>query len=345
MMARLSRPIRQRIFLAERSTENLNFVYRWRRGLLSVVDLALLACAAIVGVSMLKIYKGTGSSSVIVKTKATLPPVSTEATSIPPTPSLEPPEIPGEHVQDPHLIHHPQDPRIAGMTDSTDEFTGSPGNPSVTYQVVGASSSKATTYHIVYAAIDATTKQPVSIDTWAKWMAQSERASVLAHDLTRVIASSGYEGLFFETPGVSPHNAHLKQFRFCLINAPRLAEFATSQASSSAFQEHLDACADPDACQFPNLGGDALLVVPQQHADTGDVTTYSHLAAFLRRAPSEQIAAVWKKVASTWLDVLAKRDSRSPVWLSTEGSGVPWLHFRFDDRPKYYHDDDFRNQQ
>ena len=26
-----------------------------------------------------------------------------------------------------------------------------------------------------------------------------------------------------------------------------------------------------------------------------------------------------------------------PTWLSTEGSGVPWLHVRLDSRPKYYH--------
>lgn len=25
-----------------------------------------------------------------------------------------------------------------------------------------------------------------------------------------------------------------------------------------------------------------------------------------------------------------------PVWLSTAGAGVPWLHVRLDDHPKYY---------
>jgi hypothetical protein len=27
---------------------------------------------------------------------------------------------------------------------------------------------------------------------------------------------------------------------------------------------------------------------------------------------------------------------RKPVWLSTAGAGVSWLHVRLDDRPKYY---------
>ncbi|MFO1021395.1 MAG: hypothetical protein U0903_11970 [Planctomycetales bacterium] len=25
-----------------------------------------------------------------------------------------------------------------------------------------------------------------------------------------------------------------------------------------------------------------------------------------------------------------------PVWLSTAGAGVPWLHVHLDDQPKYY---------
>ena len=32
-----------------------------------------------------------------------------------------------------------------------------------------------------------------------------------------------------------------------------------------------------------------------------------------------------------------------PVWLSTEGSGVPWLHVRMDSRPKYYHTREFKD--
>jgi hypothetical protein len=31
-----------------------------------------------------------------------------------------------------------------------------------------------------------------------------------------------------------------------------------------------------------------------------------------------------------------QRVSAKPVWLSTAGGGVAWLHVRLDDRPKYY---------
>ncbi len=33
---------------------------------------------------------------------------------------------------------------------------------------------------------------------------------------------------------------------------------------------------------------------------------------------------------------MEKRVSDKPVWLSTAGGGVPWLHVRLDNRPKYY---------
>ena len=34
-----------------------------------------------------------------------------------------------------------------------------------------------------------------------------------------------------------------------------------------------------------------------------------------------------------------------PTWLSTEGSGVPWLHVRLDSYPKYYHTDAYRSYE
>ena len=34
-------------------------------------------------------------------------------------------------------------------------------------------------------------------------------------------------------------------------------------------------------------------------------------------------------------DAVAARLSDRPLWLSTSGAGVAWLHVRLDDRPKY----------
>lgn len=92
---------------------------------------------------------------------------------------------------------------------------------------------------------------------------------------------------------------------------------------------------------FPNLGRDAILIVPTPLGTTEAISrTYGHLANFIREAPQWQIAATWRLVAEQYLQrmkVLQEHDNNESVWLSTAGNGVPWLHFRLDSRPKYYH--------
>ena len=80
---------------------------------------------------------------------------------------------------------------------------------------------------------------------------------------------------------------------------------------------------------FPNLGRDAVMVVP---CPVGDPSIYGHLASFIRNAPESQLHRFWIAIA----DAMNQRISARPVWLSTAGMGVSWLHVRLDDRPKYY---------
>lgn len=80
---------------------------------------------------------------------------------------------------------------------------------------------------------------------------------------------------------------------------------------------------------FSNLGNDAQLIVPVPKSQTDDFT---HIGRFLREAGKNQIDLFWKTVA----DETLKRISDNPVWLSTSGLGVFWLHARIDSYPKYY---------
>lgn len=139
-----------------------------------------------------------------------------------------------------------------------------------------------------------------------------------------------------ETKGVSSKNVANKDFEFVVVNAPRLASFAESSPDPHSFEQHFEQCRDnqDDACAFSNLGGDAMLVAPMQREQDTSLSTYSHLAAFVRRAPSDQVQHLWRKVAQTYQQ---EWSNDSSVWLSTEGSGVAWLHVRLDSRPKYYH--------
>ena len=83
-----------------------------------------------------------------------------------------------------------------------------------------------------------------------------------------------------------------------------------------------------EVATFWNLGGDAMLVAPCP-AETGN---FAHLASFSATASAERQDALWKAVG----DALVSRIGPEPLWLSTAGHGVGWLHVRLDSRPKYY---------
>lgn len=127
----------------------------------------------------------------------------------------------------------------------------------------------------------------------------------------------------WETPAWHHRSLELP-FEFVVVAAPGLA----AHAEPEAFAEHY-ADAHEQIAVFPNQGGDATLIVPCPLAGHGP---YNHLAAFLRSAPTRQQHALWQRVG----ELLAVMMSDQPLWLSTAGAGVAWLHVRLDRRPKYY---------
>lgn len=125
-----------------------------------------------------------------------------------------------------------------------------------------------------------------------------------------------------------------KQFEFVLVNDVFLSTFAAS-ADASAFAEHFRDDSSSPAVVFPNLGNDAVLIVPRPLSTTNSEGIYGHCGNFMRGASTSQVADTWRLVALSFLDRVAARHERT-IWLSTAGTGVAWLHFRLDDRPKYY---------
>ena len=108
------------------------------------------------------------------------------------------------------------------------------------------------------------------------------------------------------------------------------AKLVPASPEIDAFREHFARDEDGDGVvAFDNLGGDATLVVPCPLASPD---AYAHLAAFVRKAPAPQVHALFRRVAEESLARLSAR----PLWLSTAGMGVYWLHVRLDARPKYY---------
>lgn len=136
-----------------------------------------------------------------------------------------------------------------------------------------------------------------------------------------LLAAAPLDSFRWETPGVSAGTLS-QAFEFVLLASPELDSFGDPEAFAMYFT-------DAEVTAFPNLGGDAVLVVPSPIATP---STYPHLAAFVRFAPEYQQQALWKLVG----EVMSERIQSKNVWLSTAGAAVSWLHIRLDSRPKYY---------
>lgn len=158
-----------------------------------------------------------------------------------------------------------------------------------------------------------------------------ELIRLLEHDdefaawYTRLLADADFEAFYWEHPPLTLESVE-RDTEFVLLNAPALA---TLQAEPAPFQSLFDKECDEDVIVFPNLGGDAMLIVPCPVAATEG---YPHLAAFLRSAPTDQVRSLWRNTAKT----VYKNITPAPRWLSTAGLGVAWMHVRLDTRPKYY---------
>lgn len=149
---------------------------------------------------------------------------------------------------------------------------------------------------------------------------------------TERLAALPHQALAWECTPVS--SATLESaFEDVAIDSPGLA---CVESEPQTFEAHFDVVRDGVAT-FANLGRDAVLVAPTP-GPAGE--HYPHLAAFVRRAPSDQADALWRAVAAALQQRLATRSD--PVWVSTAGLGVYWLHVRLDDRPKYYRHTAFR---
>ena len=135
-----------------------------------------------------------------------------------------------------------------------------------------------------------------------------------------------FAAYFWETPPVTRANVS-RPFEFVQVDAPSLARLS---ANARAFDEHFRS-APPGAAviSFRNLGGDALLVAPTPRDSAAG---YAHIAAFTKTANPSQQQSFWQAVGRAMTENLSDR----PLWLSTSGLGVLWLHVRLDSWPKYY---------
>ncbi len=139
---------------------------------------------------------------------------------------------------------------------------------------------------------------------------------------TEQLRVSEFAAYFWEHPPLDNSNLG-SNAEFVLVNAPVLDAL---RPNAVAFRSYFSGDA---VVTFRNLGGDAILVAPSPIDTAAD---YAHLAAFLRTAADGQVHALWQNVARA----VTKSLTDKPIWLSTSGLGVAWLHIRLDSTPKYY---------
>lgn len=165
---------------------------------------------------------------------------------------------------------------------------------------------------------------------WGEVIAQWRARPAFMDWFSELLARAPYEAFFWETPPLI--RARLGDtFECVVVDSPILAGV---RPDPGAFARQFDSAGDVAA--FENLGGDAYLIAPRPGGPDQD---FAHLAAFVRCATRAQKHALWPALALA----LQGRLSDRPLWCSTSGLGVFWLHIRLDSRPKYYAFDRYRH--
>ena len=219
-------------------------------------------------------------------------------------------------------------------------------SPDGRYRATTKSDESSETTHLT----DAATGRRLTIGEVARLWRDDE----FAKWFQSLLASSAFDAFFWEVPPVNIVTFVETPYEHTLVQN----RWGFREADASDFAQHLEgACSRGDRCAaFPNLGRDSMLVSPCDEGGPPPIqprahgtlyeranphpaveeSAYGHVAAFARNAPETQATAFWAKVGATYEALVAQKGDR-PVWLSTEGSGVPWLHVRLDSTPKYYH--------
>lgn len=154
--------------------------------------------------------------------------------------------------------------------------------------------------------------------SWCDWLNALPDSGM---QISRIVIRSGLAAVCFETPVYCDQTVNTP-FEFTLVDAPDLLQMPNDM---HVFASHYRD--DVAVCTFPNLGGDAILIAP---CPDSSHDPYIHFAQFCSNAPSACQSALWLACKNAFMRV------NTPVWLSTAGGGVGWLHLRLDRRPKYY---------
>ncbi len=139
-----------------------------------------------------------------------------------------------------------------------------------------------------------------------------------------IFRKCGYYSYVWESPPLSSTSLD-QEYEFVIINAP----ISSDNPDSKTYKPYFSLKENDGIVCFPNLGNDALLIVP---SPVRKYSNYSNLANFFKEATREQQRSIWKVTARKIKENLSDK----PTWVSVAGGGISWLHIRLDTIPKYY---------
>jgi hypothetical protein len=153
--------------------------------------------------------------------------------------------------------------------------------------------------------------------TWAQALEALQGSEFMSRFLLH-LQRVPYVDCYLEMSQATPD----QPFSFKVINAKGVLK--AKSADRTKFDEFCNGSARVNT--FKNLDGDALLVIPCDKDKD-----YGHLVSFTTSAPKPLQIELWREVFA-----VVKRDAQA-AYVSTHGTGVPWLHVRIESTPKYYH--------
>jgi hypothetical protein len=103
------------------------------------------------------------------------------------------------------------------------------------------------------------------------------------------------------------------------------------------FEEYIKNSQNKYVVAFPNLSKDTMLVVPIPVRGKN----YATLRDFIDNAPEIQQQEFWKKVAKVAKKIMNEKGN---VWISVHGLGVEYTHVRISSTPKYYFDNELKQE-
>lgn len=149
----------------------------------------------------------------------------------------------------------------------------------------------------------------------------------------QTIISSGYDNCYLEFPALSK-KTYQNNAEFTITESEPFPK-----ADWKPFENQLKPLigSKSSVTSFDNLTNDTQLVVPIPINNFTD--TYSnHLINFLKHGQKTQQHGLIKLFASNALELA---ENNKKVYISTHGHGVPWLHIRLAESPKYYQHADY----